>query len=57
MARAFNLAQEAGRLAYKAGLADKIETSRATSSPYFLDMRVSGTFDSNVRKRRTDPIC
>jgi len=31
MARAFNLAQEAGRLAYKAGLAGITDTARATS--------------------------
>lgn len=31
MAKAFNLAQESGRIAYKAGLADKVDTSRATS--------------------------
>ncbi len=31
MAKAFNLAQESGRIAYIAGMADKVETSRATS--------------------------
>ena len=31
MAKAFNLAQESGRIAYKAGLAETAETSRATS--------------------------
>lgn len=31
MAKAFNLAQESGRLAYMAGLAESVETSRATS--------------------------